>query len=40
MHRFWAQLMLHSRDLARVIWIYGKERKDDEQGKEDVLKKL
>ena len=40
MHRFWAQIILHSRDLASLIWIHGNEREDEEQRKEDVLKKL
>lgn len=32
-------MILHSRDLARMIWIHINER-DGELGKEDVLKKL
>ena len=37
--RFWAQMILHSRNLARIIWIHADER-EGQVGKEDVLKKL
>jgi len=37
--KFWAQMTLHSRNLARIIWIHTNER-EDEQGKDDLLGKL
>ena len=37
--RFWTQMILHSRNLARIIWIHADER-EGQVGKEDVLKKL
>ena len=38
-NRYWAQMVLASRNLARIIWIHTRER-DGELGKEDVLAKL
>ncbi|ETI28869.1 hypothetical protein G647_01321 [Cladophialophora carrionii CBS 160.54] len=40
--KYWAQLMVTGRSLARMIWIHTKERKDEgeEQTKADVLAKL
>ncbi|KAK4935924.1 hypothetical protein LTR10_023090 [Elasticomyces elasticus] len=40
--KYWAQLMLTSRSLARLIWIHTGERHDvsEEQGKADLLGKL
>jgi len=37
--KFWASMLLHSRNIARVIWIHVEER-EGEQGKEDLLGKL
>ncbi|KAH0613851.1 uncharacterized protein H6S33_005737 [Morchella sextelata] len=37
--KFWQQLILHSRNIARVIWVHSKER-PGEEGKEDLLAKL
>lgn len=40
--RYWAQLLLVSRNLARMIWVHTQERHEesDEQGKLDLLAKL
>lgn len=40
--KYWAQLLLTSRTLARLIWIHTKERHEQspEQGKADLLAKL
>lgn len=40
--KYWAQLIVTSRNLARLIWIHTKERHDqsEEQGKADLLGKL
>lgn len=40
--RYWAQLILTSRNLARLIWIHGQERHSEsaELGKTDLLAKL
>ena len=38
--KYWALLTLHARQLAHVIWLYGKERKDPQQQKEDILAKV
>ncbi|RPB21649.1 UPF0187-domain-containing protein [Terfezia boudieri ATCC MYA-4762] len=37
--KLWAQMVLHSRNLARIIWIHSEER-EGQEGKEDALKKL
>ncbi|KAG0128279.1 Bestrophin, RFP-TM, chloride channel-domain-containing protein [Tuber indicum] len=37
--KFWAQMTLHSRNLARIIWIHTSER-EGEEGKDDVLGKV
>jgi ion channel-forming bestrophin family protein len=37
--RYWSTLSLHTTNLARLIWINGKER-DGELGKEDLLGKM
>ncbi|PWW73665.1 UPF0187-domain-containing protein [Tuber magnatum] len=37
--KFWAQMTLHSRNLARIIWIHMSEREGG-QGMDDVLGKL
>ncbi|KAF8422460.1 Bestrophin, RFP-TM, chloride channel-domain-containing protein [Tirmania nivea] len=37
--KFWTQMILHSRNLARIIWIHADER-EGQVGKEDALKKL
>ena len=37
--KFWAQMTLHSRNLARIIWIHTNER-EGEDGKDDLLGKL
>jgi len=37
--RAWAQLSLHSRNMARMIWLHCRER-DGELGKQDLLSKL
>ncbi|KAF8472562.1 Bestrophin, RFP-TM, chloride channel-domain-containing protein [Kalaharituber pfeilii] len=37
--RFWAQMILYSRNLGRSIWLHVNER-TGEQGKEDVINKL
>jgi predicted membrane chloride channel (bestrophin family) len=37
--RYWAQMVLTTRNLARLVWIHGKEREGD-LGKEDLLGKL
>jgi putative membrane protein len=37
--KYWALLTLHARQLAHVIWIYGKER-DGELEKDDILGKV
>lgn len=39
LYRFWASMLLHSRNLARVVWIHVEER-EGEQGKEDMISKL
>lgn len=36
--KYWAQIVLSSQNLARVIWIHGKERPDTRE--KDVLAKL
>lgn len=40
--RYWSQLLLTSRNLARIIWVHGVERHAEsaEMGKKDVLRKL
>ncbi|OAP62350.1 hypothetical protein AYL99_04553 [Fonsecaea erecta] len=40
--RYWAQLVVTSRNLARIIWIHAKERHtpDEAQGKAELLAKL
>ena len=41
--KYWANLILSSRNLARIIWIHVNERHDDENkelGKQDLLAKL
>ena len=40
--RYWSQLLLTSRNLARLIWVHTQERhaESPEQGKADVLSKL
>ncbi|KAJ4518052.1 hypothetical protein HRR80_003875 [Exophiala dermatitidis] len=40
--RYWAQLVVTSRNLARLIWVHTSERHDisEEQGKADLLAKL
>ncbi|KAK4500915.1 hypothetical protein PRZ48_009107 [Zasmidium cellare] len=40
--KYWAQLILNSRNLARLIWIHTVERHEDSPklGKQDVLQKL
>lgn len=37
--KYWAQLILTSQNLSRVIWINANER-EGELGKEDLLRKL
>ena len=37
--KYWALLTLHARQLAHVIWLYGKEREGDQQ-KDDILAKV
>ena len=37
--RYWAQMTLASRNLARIIWIHVKER-EGEQAKDDLIAKL
>jgi predicted membrane chloride channel (bestrophin family) len=37
--RYWAQMVLTSRNLARIIWVHIAER-DGELGKEDLIGKL
>ena len=39
MNRYWGQMVLTTRNLARVIWIHAAER-DGELGKEDLIAKL
>lgn len=40
--RYWSQLLLNSRNMARLIWVHVKERhaEDAELGKKDLLAKL
>lgn len=40
--KYWAQLMLTSRNMARLIWVHAKERSDEseELGRYDLLAKL
>jgi predicted membrane chloride channel (bestrophin family) len=38
-HRYWAQLVMTTRNIARVVWIHAKERNGD-LGKQDLLGKL
>ena len=40
--KYWAQLILTSRNLARLIWVHAQERHEEspELGKEDLLSKL
>ena len=40
--KYWSQLLLTSRNMARIIWIHAQERheEDAELGKRDVLEKL
>jgi predicted membrane chloride channel (bestrophin family) len=40
--KYWSQLLLTSRNLARIIWIHAQERHEEsaELGKQDVLAKL
>lgn len=37
--KYWQELILHSRNIARIIWVHGKER-PGEEGKGDLLAKL
>ena len=37
--RYWANMRLHTTNLARMIWVNVKER-DGDQGKEDLLGKM
>lgn len=39
MGRYWAQMVLTTRNLARVVWVHAAER-DGELGKEDLIGKL
>ncbi|KAL7269134.1 hypothetical protein RUND412_008217, partial [Rhizina undulata] len=37
--KFWAQMILHARNLSRIMWVHVKER-EGEEGKDDLLCKL
>lgn len=37
--KYWAQMILTTRNLARLVWVHAKER-EGENGKEDLIGKL
>lgn len=39
MNRYWGQMVLTTRNLARIIWVHAAER-EGELGKEDLISKL